>query len=74
MKNYNTTSDVAAEFGVFPVSVRAWIQMGSIRAIRLGRKYLVPMAELDRIRTEGVPMPGRGGEPYGTEGGSHVDA
>jgi excisionase family DNA binding protein len=75
MKNYITTADIATEFGVSEVSVRTWIRTGGIRAIRLGRKYLVNRAELDRIRAEGIPITGHdGGVAVMGKGCGHVPA
>ncbi len=34
---------------------RAWIRDGKVRATRLGRRVVIPMAEVQRVVREGIP-------------------
>lgn len=38
-----------------PHTIRAYIRKGRIKAVRVGRRVLVPAAELERLAREGVP-------------------
>ena len=59
MNDYKV-EEVAALFRVHISTVRRWIALGSIRAIRLpGGAYRVPVEEVDRIRQ---PMRGGGNQ------------
>ncbi len=38
-----------------PYTIRRYIRKGRIRAVRVGRRVLVPVAELERLARQGVP-------------------
>ena len=38
-------------------TVRGWIRDGRVAHIKVGRKILIPMQEIQRIAKEGVPAP-----------------
>lgn len=38
-----------------PHTIRAYIRKSKLRAVRVGRRVLVPVAELERLAREGVP-------------------
>lgn len=42
MTHFRTISEVAEYLGVHPKTVRAWIDSGKLKAIRVGRLYRVP--------------------------------
>lgn len=46
-----TVPEAAVELRVSPVTLRRWIAQGLIVAIKPGRNYLIPSAELDRLLT-----------------------
>jgi excisionase family DNA binding protein len=54
MEKYLSTAEIAIEFRVSRASVRNCIKGKRIRALRVGRKFLVPAVELERLREEGT--------------------
>ncbi len=44
-----TVREVAEAFGLHPDTVAAAIRRGELRATRLGRRWLVPREEVERI-------------------------
>ena len=46
--------EAAKLLGVSPFTVRNYIASGKIRAIRVGRRVLVPMEVLEKVIVEGV--------------------
>lgn len=44
-----TVPEVAERFGLHVDTVRAAIRRGEIRAARIGRQFLIPRAEVERI-------------------------
>jgi excisionase family DNA binding protein len=49
-----TVPEVAQRFGIHEDTVRAAIKRGEIRATRLGRQWLIGIAEIERIaRSDG---------------------
>ena len=51
-ERYLSTHEVAAMFAVKAKTVRAWIESGEIRALKLHRQWRVPEAETRRILRE----------------------
>lgn len=47
MTQFRTISQVAEYLGVHPKTVRAWIDSGKLKAIRVGRLYRVPEEALE---------------------------
>jgi excisionase family DNA binding protein len=41
--------------GVNPNTARKWIWQGRLRTVKLGGRRMIPMAELRRICSEGLP-------------------
>lgn len=54
MKRYVTTREVAEEFSLTEPTIRSWIKEGVVPGLRLGRKFLIPVEEFDRMKKEGV--------------------
>ena len=50
---YNV-SQIAEIFGVHPETVRRWIERGSLKAVRLGRAYLVSVRHVEGLRDAGA--------------------
>lgn len=44
-----TVAECAEMLGVHPDTVRAAIERGELRATRLGRQWLIPASEVERI-------------------------
>jgi excisionase family DNA binding protein len=58
-----TLREAAAELGITPDTLRAQIQRGRLRAVKVGRDWLVDPAELERYRVTSLrrsqpPRPG----------------
>lgn len=45
----STVAEAAVEIGVHHLTLRKAIARGEIRAVRVGRRILIPKAELDRF-------------------------
>lgn len=43
--------------GVAEITVRRWLREGTLRGTKIGRRWLIPYAEIERIAT-GTPPPG----------------
>ena len=52
---YITLRELAADLGLNWEVVRAWPRVGMIKAIRRGKRWLVPLDEYDRL-THGIPV------------------
>lgn len=57
---YLAPKDFCAQFGVAPSTTYRWLREGRIRSLRLGRRYLIPREELERIEREGLREPEEG--------------
>lgn len=58
MSNYLSTSRVAEIFGVQVSDVAYWCRAGHIKALpraRAGQPWKIPTAEIDRLKTDGLP-------------------
>jgi excisionase family DNA binding protein len=51
---YTTVEQAATALMVAPKTVRAGVQRGKLRALRVGRQLRIPRQELDRFPTGGV--------------------
>lgn len=49
-----TTKQVADIFQVRDYTIREWIKLGKIKAVKIGRRWMVSAEEVDRIIKEGV--------------------
>ena len=49
LPRYLTTEEVAAVFAVRPKTVRTWIELGELAAVRLHRQWRVAPAEVARV-------------------------
>jgi len=49
-----TVAEAAVEIGVHHLTLRKAIARGEIRAVRVGRRILIPTAELERFLEGGV--------------------
>jgi excisionase family DNA binding protein len=55
-----TPARLAAEIGMSVKFVRTEISLGEVRAVKLGREYRIPYAEVQRYcKTIGWPVPDR---------------
>ncbi len=54
-----TTTEVSKLMRTSDQTVRNWIEHGRVQAIRVGRRYLIPRAELQRLQVEQGPGAGR---------------
>ena len=53
MKRLMTIKDAAAQLSLSHWSIRRFIRQGSLRSVRIGRRVLIEMSELDRLIEEG---------------------
>ncbi len=54
MAKLNDFESAAAQLGVSPFTVRRWAREALIETVRLGRRRLIPQAEIERIARDGV--------------------
>jgi len=54
-ERFYTVEELAVYLKVAEQTLRAWIRAGKVRAVRLGRSYRIPIAEVRRMISEGVP-------------------
>jgi len=47
--------EAAEMISLAPRTIRAWIASGKIRAVRLGRRVVIPVRELDRLLAPVTP-------------------
>ena len=47
-------NEVARLLGLSPATIRQYVARGRIRAVRVGRRVLVPMEVLEKVMVEGV--------------------
>lgn len=47
-------NEAAKMLGVSPFTIRNYIASGRLRAVRVGRRVLVPMEVLEKVMVEGV--------------------
>lgn len=60
---YITVSEAAQTLGVSVVTIRQQIRRGTIRAVRLGREYLIEPSEVERYRRLHLGRRGRKPKP-----------
>ena len=48
-KKIYTVTEFSEELGVPQSSVRRWLKTGELRGTKMGKKWLIPFSELDRI-------------------------
>lgn len=51
-----TVQEVADFFNVYFRTVYNWIRQGKIKAIRVGRKYMISDEEFERIKNNGINL------------------
>ncbi len=49
VKKVYTVSEFSEELGVPHSSVRRWLKTGELRGTKMGKKWLIPASELERI-------------------------
>ena len=54
MKLAFSVQEVAAALGLSASSIWKWISLGQLRAIKVGRRTLIPADELNRILKSGI--------------------
>jgi excisionase family DNA binding protein len=64
-----TVDEVAPKLRVSPAGVRKMIIDGRIAAVKIGRRYLVRAAEVERVLREGTSAPMVPSKPVGLAGG-----
>ncbi len=42
--------ETSRELGLTPVTVRSWLRGGKLKAVQVGRAYLIPEAEVARLQ------------------------
>jgi excisionase family DNA binding protein len=52
----SSIQQAAKQLGVSVSTLRRDVRLRRIRAVRYGRRVLIPAAELDRISQEGLPL------------------
>jgi excisionase family DNA binding protein len=52
---FYTVEELAEYLKVANHTVRLWIRDGKVSAVRIGRSYRIPLAEVRRIVSEGIP-------------------
>ena len=57
-------SEVCEELGISYNSVRKYIRLGLIHAIKMGKSYRVSEEEIERIKREGIDLSKRNDIPY----------
>ncbi len=53
-----TVKEAGVIFKARPGTVRKWIRAGKVKTIKVGRPYLIPCSEIDRIARFGIDWPG----------------
>ena len=48
-KKVYTVSEFAKELGIPQSSVRRWLKKGELRGTKMGKKWLIPASEIDRL-------------------------
>jgi len=54
-KSLLTVPEVAEALSVSVSALRGWIRAGHVKPTRLGKRVLVPAAEVERVAREGLP-------------------
>ena len=49
VKKVYTVSEFSEELGVPQSSVRRWLKTGELRGTKMGKKWLIPASEMERI-------------------------
>lgn len=55
VKKFLTYAEAGRIFGRSPRTVRLWVASGHLRAIRIGRARLIPLAEIERLALGDAP-------------------
>ncbi len=53
-----TVKEAGVIFKARPGTVRKWIRAGKVKTIKVGRPYLIPASEIDRIARFGIDWAG----------------
>ena len=48
-KKIYTVMEFASELGIPQSSVRRWLKSGELRGTKMGKKWLIPASEIDRL-------------------------
>lgn len=48
-KKIYTVMEFAEELGIPQSSVRRWLKKGNLRGTKMGKKWLIPSSEIDRL-------------------------
>jgi excisionase family DNA binding protein len=52
---FYTAEELADYLKISSQTVRAWIRERKVKAVKFGRAWRIPRAEVERLKTEGVP-------------------
>ena len=45
-----TVKEFSRRIGVMPATIRQWLNSGELRGTKIGKTWLIPASELERIR------------------------
>lgn len=62
-ESYLTVAEVAETLKLNQQTVRNWIEQGSLRALRVGRRVRIKRSDFDRLLAEGYSASARPGHP-----------
>ena len=51
-----TVQELARRWGVHPCSVKRWLRMHSLQAVRIGGRHMVRIAEIEHAEQKGLPQ------------------
>jgi len=63
-KKYYEIPDVVKTLEITTNSIRRWIREGKLKASKVGRKYIIPVEEVQRVLSEGTKEPVKVKETY----------
>jgi excisionase family DNA binding protein len=69
MSELLTVEDVAMRLHAEPSTIRAWIRLGALKGVKIGRRWLISENEVRRVANEGISMSSREGKKQDTKGG-----
>ncbi|WP_303674993.1 helix-turn-helix domain-containing protein [Vampirovibrio chlorellavorus] len=53
--NLLSIKQLASELTVSEQTIRQWIKLGLVQAIKLRKKWVVPLSQLESIKKNGIP-------------------
>lgn len=49
-----SVAEAASRLGLAPITIRQWSARRKVARVKLGRRTLIPVSEIDRLITEGL--------------------